>query len=386
MTEDGLFKDLQEIRRDLHSRPELGFQEVKTRAYIEEKLRGLQLEVREAGGGLVASLKKGRGKTVALRADMDALPLQDEKDVPYASKNPGVCHACGHDGHMAMVLGAANLLREADFAGEVRFLFQPAEELPPGGAQAMRKAGALGGVDAIFGLHLDPFIPFGSITLREGPMMAAADRFEIHIKGKTGHGAIPHRAVDAVVAASEAVGALQALVSRFTSPLEPLVLTIGKIQGGTAFNIIAGEVEMIGSVRTFNPGLRDEVPALMERVLKGVTAAHGAAYTLQYTRGYPPLINHPEEARLVRDTVETRWGAGAVQILEKPLMGSEDFAYYLEEIPGCFFFLGSYRGGEGISWHNPRFDFDEEVLPRGARLLEKIALEYLEKGRERGRG
>lgn len=372
-----LYERLKNIRRELHSWPELGFQEERTRAYLKGKLAELGLQVEERGGGLTASLRKGPGKTVALRADMDALPIQDAKEVPYASKNPGVCHACGHDGHMAMVLGAAYLLKEADYSGEVRFLFQPAEELPPGGALAMLEAGALQGVDAVFGLHLNPFIPFGAIGVKEGDLMAAADRFVVTILGKGGHGAIPHKSVDAVVTASHAVQALQALASRFTDPLEPLVLTVARIQGGTAFNIIAGEVELEGTVRTFNPSLREQVPKLMERTLKGVTAAYGAEYSFSYTRGYPPLVNHPGETRLVLEAARGLWGREGAIDLVKPLMGSEDFAYFLEKTPGCYFFLGFNRGEEGISIHHPRFDIDEEVLPLGARLLEEIALRYL---------
>jgi amidohydrolase len=374
MQEEKLFAVLQRIRRHLHSYPELSFQEEKTRAFIAEELAGLRLTVERVGGGLTASLRKGRGKTVALRADMDALPLEDAKKVSYASKHKGICHACGHDAHMAMVLGAAHLLQDQEFQGEVRFLFQPGEELPPGGALPMVQKGALNGVDAIFGLHLSPFVPFGLIGLKKGAVMAAADRFKITVTGKSGHGAIPHKSVDAIVAASQAVAALQTVASRWTDPLDPMVLTIGRIQGGTAFNIIAGEVQMEGTVRTLSAALRTTVPLLMERALKGVALSHGASISLEYSSGYPALVNPPEPADLVAKAAT----AQKVLWMEQPLMGSEDFSYYLEEVPGCYFFLGTAGEEEAVSLHNCYFDFDERVLPLGASLLAKIARDYLE--------
>ena len=372
MQEERLFAVLQKIRRHLHSYPELSFQEEKTKAYIAEELASLNLTVERLGGGLVASLRKGRGKTVALRADMDALPLQDTKPVAYASRHKGVCHACGHDAHMAMVLGAAHLLQGREFQGEVRFLFQPGEELPPGGALPMVQNGALKGVDAIFGLHLSPFVPFGLVGLKKGVVMAAADRFTITVTGKSGHGAIPHKSVDAIVTASQAIAALQTVVSRWRDPLDPMVLTIGRIQGGTAFNIIAGEVQMEGTVRTLSANLRTAVPLLMERALKGVAISHDASISLNYSRGYPALVNSPETADLVAKAAT----AGQVSWLAEPLMGSEDFSYYLQEVPGCYFFLGTARE-EPVSLHNSHFDFDERILPLGASLLAKIARDYL---------
>ncbi len=374
--EHSFFERLKEFRRELHKNPELSFQETQTKEFIIKHIKDLGLKIEEIGGGLVASLKKGEGKTVALRADMDALPIQDQKKVPHASQNPGVCHACGHDGHMAIVYGAAMLLKEEDFKGEVKFFFQPGEELPPGGALPMVKAGVMEGIDAVFGLHLQPSLALGSVAIKKGPLMAAVDSFTMKIKGKGSHGAMPQEGIDAVVIASHVVLALQAVVSRMTDQTEPLVLTIGKINGGEAFNVIASEIVLEGTVRTVSGGMRDKMPHLMERAAQGVAAAYGGEVEFINKRAYPVLNNHGEAVELVRDVVEKMWGSDKFVILDKPVMGSEDFAYFLEKAFGCYIFLGMDQG-EGAIRHNPFFDFDEKILPRGAELLAEVAKKVL---------
>lgn len=362
---------LRRVRRDLHERAETGFQERDTSRYISELLISAGFTVKELAGGLTTELS-GTGKRVLLRAELDALPLTDTKAVPYASKNEGACHACGHDGHMAMLYGAALLLKSRGITGGVRFAYQPAEERPPGGAINMVRAGVLDGVNAAFALHLSPYLPFGTVGLKAGALMAAADDFRLTVKGKSGHGAMPQAAVDAVLAASHTVTALQALVSRMTSPLKPLVLTVGKINGGSANNVVADKVTLEGTIRTLDTRLRDEMPARIENVASHTCAAFGAACELEHISGYPPLFNDGEMTALVEKAAADVVGKDQVLWLERPMMGSEDFAYFLERVPGCFIFLGTKQESYRHSLHHPCFDFNEEILPVGAELLYRL--------------
>ncbi len=379
---------LVDIRRQFHRYPETAFEEERTGEYISALLekQGLEVNKNVAGTGVVALLKGSQeGKTIALRADMDALPLQDIKDVDYSSRHPGVCHACGHDAHMAVVIGAALLLiKYRDrVKGQVKFLFQPAEEKPPGGASFMIEAGALENpaVDAILGIHTNPYLPVGSAAFKKGPVMAAADLIHIKIIGSGGHGAAPHQAVDPIVAASQVIQGLQLIPSRMVDPLEPVVVTIGRIQGGEKFNIIPREVELEGTVRTLNPRLRHEVREMIEKILGGISSACGAQYELEYIRNYPVLMNHDEITGHVIEASREILGEDHTVILEKPLMGSEDFANYLERIPGSYFFLGvgPEEGSPIYPWHHPGFDINEEALPTGAALMAWAALNLLEK-------
>ncbi|UNC92944.1 M20 metallopeptidase family protein [Candidatus Contubernalis alkaliaceticus] len=382
-----LKEQLVEIRRHFHRYPETAFEEEKTGEYISSLLEKLGLKVQKnvAGTGVTALLKGSEpGKTIALRADMDALPLQDGKDADYSSRYPGVCHACGHDAHMTVVLGAAMLLLKYSekIKGQVKFIFQPAEEKPPGGACFMIEAGVLTqpSVDAILGIHTNPYYPVGSVALKRGPVMAAADSFKIKIIGSGGHGAAPHQTVDSVVVASQVIQALQLISSRRVNPIEPVVLSIGKIQGGEKFNIIAAEVEMEGTVRTLSSELRDRMEGMIDEILKGITSACGAAYELEYTRNYPVLVNEDKVTALVEEASREILGEENTLIMESPLMGSEDFAHYLEHVPGSYLFLGvAPEAGKSVHpWHHQDYDINEESLPVGAAVLAWAALKLLE--------
>lgn len=380
MRESDLQAALSKVRRTVHACPETGFELEHTRAYLTCLLREAGCEPRQVAGGLVADLGPGPQR-VLLRAEMDALPLADGKDVPYASQNTGVCHACGHDGHLAMLYGALLLLKENHPELGVRLCFQPAEESPPGGALGMLEAGVLDGVRAAFALHLNPGLPFGQAGVKPGIMMAAADNFRLTVHGRGGHAAMPQGTVDAVLAAAHTVTALQALVSRQKDPLDPLVVTVGKIRGGTASNVVADTVVLEGTVRTLDRKLREEMPGRLEALASGVCAAFGARVTCEYLLGYPLLTNDSEMTALAAKAALETLGAEAVAVLERPLMGGEDFAYFLEKVPGAFIFLGT--GSERFAYplHHPRFDFDESILVAGAKLLTNAA--KLLKGSER---
>ena len=368
-----------EWRRSFHRRPETAFKEFETSAVLKKFFEGLGLPVRTlAGTGLRADLV-GRpgGRTVALRADMDALPLTETPGKAYGSENPGACHACGHDGHMAALMGAAELLsrRKGEWAGRVVFLGQPAEELPPGGAKPMIEQGALDGVDAVFGLHLWQGLPTGTVALVKGPMMAQSDNFRIVVRGRGGHGSMPQAAVDPILAAAHIVTAAQGIISRNVDPLKPAVLTFGTIHGGTVYNIIPNEVLLTGTVRTFDPGLQTLIEARLRETAENTARALGASAELEYEIGYPPLINDPASVDFVTGVVRRTLGADRLLTID-PVMGGEDFAYYLQKRPGAFLFFGA---GDGTSapHHHPSFDIDEKALPEAALLLASIALDFL---------
>ncbi len=366
-------------RRDFHRHPEVAFEEARTSAVVREFLEGLGLPVRSAGGtGLVAVLEGNPGgKTVALRADMDALPVQEEGEKEYRSLNQGVTHACGHDGHMAMIMAAAKVLtgRKSDFSGRIIFLFQPAEERPPGGAKRMVDEGALDGVDAVFGLHLWQPFPTGMIGVIKGPMLAQADNFNLTVKGKGGHGAMPHTAVDPILAAAQIIVNSQTIVSRNVDPLKPCVVTFGTINGGTTHNIIPAEVTMAGTVRTFDLAVQALAERRLREIAEQTAKAFGASCRVEYVTGYPALVNDAGMVDFVRGVVKRVLGESCLRPFD-PVMGGEDFAYYLQKVPGAFIFLGAGDGKE-YPHHHPAFDIDEKALPLGVFLLTSLALEFL---------
>ncbi len=373
-----------EIRRTLHAYPEPGFEEEQTARLIVDKLSGLGLEIATglARTGVVATLKGARpGKTVLVRADMDALPVKEETGAPYASRREGFMHACGHDGHVAVLIGLARLLasKRDRIAGTIKFVFQPAEE-GPGGAQPMIAAGVLANptVDAALGFHLWNNLPVGQIGVRPGAIMAATDEIEIAVKGKGGHGAKPHLSVDAVVAAAHLVTGLQSIVSRTINPLEPAVVTIGTINGGFRHNIIAPEVRMTGTVRTYDPALREQLPGRIERVVQGVCEAMGATCSVSFNPVYPATLNDPAMTELVRKAAVTVVGDEQA-ILCEPSMGGEDMSYFLSAVPGCYFFLGSANSARGLDQphHSPLFDFDESAMPIGVQVLQQAVFDFL---------
>ena len=357
-------------RRDFHQYPELSFQEYRTAETISKHLESFGIEHRTEVGktGVVGEIVFGDGPTIALRADMDALPIQEVGDLKFKSKNEGVMHACGHDGHMAILLGAANALSKNKKLkkGKVRFIFQPAEE-GAGGARYMIKDGCLDQVDEIYGLHLWNYQPVGEIGVKNGPIMAAADMFDIIIKGKGGHGATPQGTVDAIVVASNLITMLQTIVSRNTNPLDNTVVTIGEINGGQNFNVIADEVRLTGTTRAYTENNRNMIKKRMQDIIDGVSKSFGAEIVLKYKEGYPPTVNHEDPTKLVLEASSMVVGKGAGYPYLS--MGGEDFSYYLQKVPGCFFFVGSAPDKNNIlstPHHCSHFDIDERSLLIGA--------------------
>ena len=380
-----LTESLIELRRTLHQWPELGFQEQHTSALVAERLRAMGIEVRTgvAQTGVLGILRgSGEGKTVLLRADMDALPIEEASGVPYASKNCGVMHACGHDGHTAILLTVARVLAQCrqQFSGTVKFAFQPAEELPPGGAKAMIGAGILENprVDTAFGLHLWNGLPVGKIGIDNGPIMASVDRFAIVIKGVGSHGAYPHTGIDPIVIGSHVVAALQTIVSREMPPLAPVVVTIGRFQGGTAFNVIPSQAELSGTVRTIDARIREEMPDRIERIVRGVTSGMRAEFSFKYAFGYPVTVNDVNKAQFAREVARRIVGDANV-VAAGMTMGAEDMSYFLEAVPGCYLRLGSGNPDLGLNHphHSAFFNFDETALPIGVELLTQLTLAYL---------
>jgi amidohydrolase len=378
-TFDNLVEEVREEvvgwRRHLHRNPEVSFHEENTSHFVYETLEsfgGLELD-RPTKTSVVARLVGARpGRTLAIRADMDALPIQEENDFEFASQNAGAMHACGHDGHTAMLLGTARILSEMRerVNGEVRFLFQHAEELYPGGAEEMVEAGAMEGVDAVIGAHLWSKLPVGKIGVTYGPMMAAPDTFEITIRGKGGHAAMPHEVVDSIAVGAQVVTNLQHVVARDTDPIDNVVVSVTRFTGGTTHNVIPGTVEMIGTVRTLDPEVRQRVPEIMERVVKGVTEAHGAGYDFEYQFGYRPVINDEEVTAVVEETVREDFGEEALEIMS-PNMGGEDFSAFLQRASGTFFLVGAGNEERGIvhPHHHPRFTIDEDALGNGVKMF-----------------
>jgi amidohydrolase len=380
-----LTESMIDLRRILHQWPELGFQEKRTSALVAERLQALGIEVRTgvAQTGVLGTLRgNGAGKTVLLRADMDGLPIEEASGAPYASQNHGVMHACGHDGHTAILLTTARVLaqRRQQFAGTVKFAFQPAEELPPGGAKEMIEEGVLKHprVDATFGLHLWNGLPVGKIGIDEGPIMASVDRFDIVIKGIGSHGAYPHTGVDPIVVGSHVVAALQTVVSREVPPLAPVVVTVGTFQGGTAFNVIPSHVELSGTVRTVDTRIRDEMPVRLERIVRGITSGMRAECSFNYAFGYPVTVNDVSRTQFARRVAGAIVGDGNV-VSAGMTMGAEDMSYFLNAVPGCYLRLGSGNPDHGVihPHHSALFNFDEAALPIGVELLTQLTLAYL---------
>jgi amidohydrolase len=371
-------------RRVIHQHPELAYQESATAAFVAARLKDLGIEVRTGvgGTGVIGLLTGARpGKTVLLRADMDALPILEVNEAPYASQNSGIMHACGHDGHTAMLLAAAGLLaeRRGSIAGSVKFMFQPAEE---GGFGAVRmiEDGLMDGprVDGAFALHVDPLGYTGEVAVRAGATSAAADRFTITVRGRGGHAARPNLTVDPIVIGAQIVIALQTLVSREVAPNDPAVVTIGVFEAGTAENIIPDESRIRGTLRTYSPGLRASLERRIRELSAGVAQAMRGTAAVDWRPGYPSMVNHPEGAALVREAVGNLLGPEAA--LEKePMMGAEDFSYVLEKVPGAMFFLGV----RDRAWETPRpthsssFDLNEDALPIGAAVMAESALRFL---------
>ena len=405
---DEMFPRLVETRRDIHANPELSNEEVRTAALVVARLRELGLEDIRAGvakHGVVALLRGAQpGRVAAVRADMDALPIKELRSVPYRSRNPGVMHACGHDVHTAAALGVAELLatHKEHVRGTVKFIFQPAEEAMPAtfkgdwGAKLMVAEGALENPrpDAIFGLHtstsvapvgvLDDqtrYLSAGQIAYSIGPDSANSDRFHLVVRGQMAHGSAPHKGVDAIAVAAEVIQALQLIRSRHTSTRQPLVITIGTIQGGQRENILADEVRMGGTVRTYDAAFRDKVIAMMERAVKGVTEAHGATYELDYRKGYPIVINDEKLVRATLPAFQRLLGKGNV-IEAVPGMGGEDFSYFAEVVPGFYFRLGVANEAKGIigGGHTPEFDADEESLKTGVLAMAAAVCDFLGAG------
>ncbi|KOR77540.1 N-acyl-L-amino acid amidohydrolase [Bacillus sp. FJAT-21352] len=370
-------------RRYLHKYPELSFQEEKTAQFVYEKLQTFgELEIsRPTKTSIMARLiGQQPGKVIALRADMDALPIEEENDFDFVSQNSGVMHACGHDGHTAMLLGTAKIFTQIkeQIKGEVRFLFQHAEELPPGGAQEMVRAGALEGVDMIIGTHLLSTLPLGKIGLGYGPIMAGADTFNITLVGKGGHASQPELTVDPIAIGTQVVSNLQHIVSRYRDTQEALVISVTQFHGGSAINVIPSKVNIGGSVRSFNPQLQVEIPNYIERIVKGITEAHGATYDFDYQFGYAPTINDEEVTRLMDETVCEVFGEESREIL-KPIMGSEDFSAFQEVVPGTYIGIGARNEEKGIIYphHHPKFTVDEQALHNGVKLYVHGTLKML---------
>ncbi|MCU6708974.1 amidohydrolase [Paenibacillus sp. J5C_2022] len=382
-----LYPKMVQWRRHLHQFPELSFHESATAAWIAERLVAMGCEVvRDVGGNGVVAVIRGTepGPVVALRADIDALPIQDEKTCEYTSKVAGVMHACGHDAHTATLLAVADHYsrhRHA-FRGERRLLFQPAEEVTPGGAIGMIEDGALGGAEAIYGVHLWTPLPYGQAASRAGAFMSAADEFTIDIWGKGGHGGLPHEAVDAIFIGSAFVQAVQSIVSRSVNPVQPAVVTVGSFHAGTANNVIAESCQLKGTIRSFDEEERRRIHKLLEKLLEHTCEMYGATCQLDLRLGYPPVVNEQAEAARFFKVAAELFGRDRA-IASEPITVAEDFAYYLQRLPGCFMFVGAGNPDTGANYahHHPRFDIDERAMVRSARLLIAMAEDFAVFGR-----
>jgi len=377
--------DMAGWRRDLHAHPETAFEEHRTADIVARLLEsfGIAIERGVARTGVIGTLSGSRpgGRAIALRADMDALPIDEKNGFAHASQHHGRMHACGHDGHTAMLLGAAKYLAETrNFAGTVHFIFQPAEE-NEGGARVMVEEGVLERypVEAVYGMHNWPGLPAGQFAIRPGPMMAAFDIFEITVAGRGAHAAMPHLGVDPVVAAAQIVGALQTIASRNVDPLAGVVVSVTQIHGGDTWNVIPDEVVLRGTTRSFDPAVREALEPAIRRVAEGACAALGASMTMRYERRYPPTVNSPAETEMAAATAAALVGGDNVRGDLLPSMGAEDFAWFLENKPGAYIWIGNGAGAGQAMLHNPHYDFNDEILPLGASYWARLAESVLEK-------
>lgn len=369
-------------RRYLHQYPELSFHEKRTSAWIEQQLEKMGCIVTRCQNnyGLIVSIKgELDGPTIALRADMDGLPIQDEKDVEYASKVPNVMHACGHDAHTSSLLAIAQfyMQHKQELKGERRLIFQPAEELAPGGAASMIAEGALKGVDVIYGVHLWAPLAYGKVATRGGNFMSAVDDFSVEIQGLGGHGGVPHHTIDAIVIGSQIVQSLQTVVSRSIDPISPAVVTVGTFQAGQANNIIAERCLLKGTIRTFDEKSREIAQSKVEKTIQKICELHGATYRYELKKGYPAVVNDEREAKRVLEVARALVGNDNSEITA-PIMIAEDFAFYLKEVPGCFMFVGAGNEEVGAVYahHHPRFDLDERSMKLAIRMLVETAEHY----------
>lgn len=380
------YEEMVEIRRYLHKNPELSYHEYKTTEYIIEKLGALDIPTDrplDTGGVGIIEGEKLSKKVIALRADIDALPISEEGDHKkgFLSENTGVAHCCGHDAHTANLLGAAHILMDLkdEIEGTVLLVFQPGEEKLPGGGRLLCETGYLQkkGVDVIYGLHTYPGLAPGQIGVKEGPLMARPDEFKIEVIGQGGHAAAPHQAVDPIVMASQIINQLQTIVSRNVNPTEPAVVTVGKISGGTTHNIISEKVEMLGTVRTFSKDTADMIKDKIEAITKGVTEATGGSYSFDFNYGYPAVMNTDWSTQNLVNIAEQTIGKDNIVILDAPIMAGEDFAFYQQEFPGTFFFLGcgSEEADSTYGWHHPKYNIDENCLLTGAALMALLVFE-----------
>ena len=373
------------LRKDFHEHPELSGEEVETSAKLKDifDMMDLTIEDHIAGGhGLVATLDgNGPGKTIALRADMDALPMDEATGLPFASHVPGKMHACGHDGHMTVMVGAAMILNDLkdQFDGSVKFLCQPSEEKAPiGGSKAIVDSHVLDGIDGIYAIHVWPTLPTGTIGVLPGPMMAASDHLSITIKGTSSHAAMPHKGVDAIVAAAQFISAVQTIISRQVNPLYPTVVTFGKIRGGDRYNVVADTVEIEGTCRTYQAEARDTVERQLAHTLQGIDTMYGTTSVLHYERGYAAVTNTPEGASFIADTAVKAFGPEVIADVKEPAMTAEDFSALLNAYGGGFYWLGATKPGDDVyPLHSNHFAVDEPAIPMGAALMAAIVLRKL---------
>ncbi|NMG44237.1 amidohydrolase [Aromatoleum toluvorans] len=371
------------LRRDIHAHPELAFAERRTADLVASRLEALGIEVHRGlgGTGVVGVLRAGRSlRAIGLRADMDALPIQERNEFAHVSQHAGCMHACGHDGHTTMLLGAAEVLSaHPDFDGTVYFVFQPAEE-GEGGADAMIHDGLFDRfpMASIFGMHNWPGLPSGHFAVHDGPVMASADRFDISIRGQGAHGAMPHLGTDSIAAGAALVQALQTIVSRALDPLDSAVVSVTQFHAGEAYNVIPDRAQLCGTVRAFSAAVQDRIEAAISRISAGIAASHGVSVEVEYRRGYPPTINTSDEAAICAEVAAGLPGA-SVLTDQRPSMGAEDFAFYLRHKPGCYVWIGNGPGEGGCTLHNPHYDFNDSIIPFGVAYWVELARRLLPK-------
>ena len=379
---EDLQKEMQTWRRDIHAHPEIAFEEHRTAQIVAEKLEsfGIEVEIGIAGTGVVGTLKKGTGnRSIGLRADLDALLINEANEFEHKSKNPGKMHACGHDGHTVMLLGAAKYLAEqGNFDGTVNFIFQPAEE-NEGGGKAMIDDGLFEKypVESVYGMHNIPGMPVASFAIKPGPIMAAFDVFNVKIVGKGGHAAMPQTTIDPIIIGTKIIDAYQSIISRYIDPQEPAVLSVTQFHAGDAYNVIPNDIKIKGCTRCFSPKVQKQLEEQMHQITKSMCEAYGASYEFEYEHRYPATINSEEETEIAGKVAQKVVGEDRVNLSPTAGMGSEDFAYMLQEKPGSYIWIGNGDGEGSCMVHNPGYDFNDEILPIGATYWVKMAEEIL---------